>query len=74
MPKTNRKLVCDCGWLGREADLVEAPNPFGTGVVSACPECRMLTGRYKTACESAGCTFVATIGVHGGGTFCQWKG
>lgn len=64
------KLKCSywrCGWVGTDADVLTAPDPFNEGnVLQACPECRDQT--IIEGCDESECTEAASCGfpVEGG--------
>jgi hypothetical protein len=57
------KLVCVCGWVGVEAGLLVAPNPFEERkVLKACPKCKRMAG-FGIKCGWKRCKEKGTMGV-----------
>ena len=58
------KMICEnfsCEWVGDEADVLRAPNPFvGRDELIACPKCGCVT--LAAACDEPGCDQVASCG------------
>jgi hypothetical protein len=58
------KLKCSywrCDWIGTEADVLTAPDPFNEGnTLYACPQCRDQT--VIDCCDEPGCTEAASCG------------
>lgn len=58
----SEKMSCDeCGWRGEGKDLLRAPNPFESGEVTACPECKAMDALF-VACDESGCWYPVTCG------------
>lgn len=56
------KIVCGCGWVGDKSGLLRGKNPFDGSDIAACPKCKELNSDLRTACEEAGCNYLATCG------------
>ena len=53
-------LLCrDCEWVGKREDALEAPNPFDSGIIMACPECFAIEN-FGYVCEIKDCKAEAT--------------
>lgn len=63
MKATNLKMVCEeCGWVGRENELLTAENPFRPeDMVTGCPKCKSLD-TIRAGCDEPGCDEIATCG------------
>lgn len=56
------KSVCSCGWRGKSADALTAPNPFDQeDIITGCPKCKEI-GSLAIACDEPDCWATATCG------------
>lgn len=60
---TALRWMCNsCEWIGNDADLLCAPNPFGgSDTVVGCPQCKAVND-MTNACDEPGCAQEATCG------------
>lgn len=61
---SNIKLMCQdykCNWAGMSDDVLNAPNPFEDGEITACPKCKAIE-ELTSACGIDGCWHAATCG------------
>lgn len=63
--KTKRdthKTRCNvCRWQGRESDLLQAPSPFDSHTIYACPKCKSID-HLIIVCDEPGCWADVTAG------------
>ncbi len=61
----NDKMICDnhrCKWVGKESELLTAPDPFSPGDrLYACPKCKK-QDRIFLGCDHKDCRLPATVG------------
>jgi len=56
MTDDETKIDCnDCGWAGRNKDLLTAPNPFDSvGTITGCPRCKSIDC-FALCCDEPKC-------------------
>lgn len=59
---SDRTVCRECGWMGRNAQILSAPNPFDpTDEVNGCPNCKAVSS-LLVACQVDKCRKEASIG------------
>ena len=58
-----KRVICEsCAWVGKEGDLLRAPNPFDPSEsLYGCPECFNVEC-FRYMCDEPGCDFAASCG------------
>lgn len=67
LPEAPSKLIClECGWAGREEDVLTAPNPFRPDeTIYGCPKCRE-ANQITQGCQIGDCAERPSAGTPGG--------
>lgn len=61
-PNESKWLCEECGWVGQNADLLKASNPFEhDDILVGCPQCRSANCIVR-ACDHLGCARAASCG------------
>lgn len=62
MIKREVRMVCEeCGWNGRESEILKAPHPFlEVATIIGCPDCRETF--LLRACDEPGCPLHVSAG------------
>jgi len=59
---SDRAVCRECGWMGRNAQMLTAPNPFNAeDEVNGCPNCKSVSC-LLVACQVDGCRKEASVG------------